>query len=133
MARRDSVNLDRAIRAVIEESIDRQLARLTRGRPLGDELRDLRSALGRIERRLNAGGPRSAAGAAGRGRPGRPPKHTRCTLEGCNNPHYALGLCSKHYQQERRKKPTKKATKATKAGGRRRKAKTRRAAKTSSR
>jgi hypothetical protein len=49
---------------------------------------------------------RSGAGRKGRrkgeGRPGRPALYTHCTVDDCSAEHYALGLCSKHYQQRRR-------------------------------
>ncbi len=101
------VDLEGALRRAIEETVSRQLGRLTRGRPLGDELRDLRGALARLEKRLASSG--GTSGGRGRrpvrtGSPGRPPLHTGCKVEGCGNEHYALGLCSKHYQQERRSK-----------------------------
>jgi len=83
----------------------------------------LGEAIGRgVMRGVNAGlsggiasAPASApaAAAAPRRRPGRPPKaqssvaevpsDRRCTIEGCTNPSRSKGLCSKHYQAERRR------------------------------
>ena len=36
-----------------------------------------------------------------------PPKHKTCTVEGCNEKHYAKGFCQKHYNQSK-KDPTDK-------------------------
>lgn len=103
----DKTSLERALRIVVEETIERHLSRISRGRPFGDELKEVRGTVARIERRLEALGHKVGASprrprAAGTGSPGRPPLHVGCKVEGCDAEHYALGLCSKHYQQARR-------------------------------
>lgn len=116
-ARAEKVSLEHALRVAIEETIEKHLNRLSR-RPLGEELKEVRGAVARIERRLagldaRVGGTRRRGGVR-TGSPGRPPLHTGCKVEGCSNEHYALGLCSKHYQQERRggQPPARKSRKA---------------------
>lgn len=104
--KRDRVSLDNALRDTIEQMVARQL-RLAGGRPLEQELRELRSSVARHERRIESLDAKlgSRPRRTGRtGSPGRPPLHEGCKVEGCTNEHYALGLCSKHYQQERRAK-----------------------------
>ena len=56
-----------------------------------------------------------------RKRPGRKPTHVKCTIRGCNKPHYAKGLCASHYQKQRRdaeagKTATRKKTAKKKRG-----------------
>ncbi len=131
-AKSERISLEHALRAAVEETIEKHLSRLSKGRPLGEELKDVRGAVARIERRLagldsRIGGRRRGAGVR-TGSPGRPPLHEGCKVEGCPNEHYALGLCSKHYQQERRgHSPVRKRragrpkTAAKKARGRRKK------------
>ena len=38
---------------------------------------------------------------------GRPVKHSKCTVDGCTNPHVAKGLCNKHYAQAKRRQGRK--------------------------
>lgn len=45
-----------------------------------------------------------------RKRPGRKPTHVKCTVRGCNKPHYAKGLCASHYQKQRRDAEAAKTT-----------------------
>lgn len=107
----ERVSLEHALRAAIEETIERHLSRLSRGKPLAEELKEFRNTMTRIERRLEGlDGQRSRRRGVRAGSPGRPPLHEGCSVEGCPGEHYALGLCSKHYQQERRGKdePAKK-------------------------
>ncbi len=97
----------RALRGVVDAAVERRLRLLTRGRAVGAELRDLRGALVRLERRCDSLARRIGAGvrrtrSRGVGSPGRPPLHEGCRVEGCRRDHYALGLCSRHYQQYRR-------------------------------
>jgi hypothetical protein len=83
----------------------------------------LGEAIGRgVARGLNVGlggstgaaPPPSAPGESARRR-GRPPKaqavaaDRRCKVEGCTNEVRSKGLCSKHYQAERRRLQTEKA------------------------
>jgi hypothetical protein len=115
----ERVSLEQALRIAVEETIEKHLSRLSKGRPLGEELKEVRGAVARIERRLagldtRIGGRRRTGVRTGS--PGRPPLHTGCKVEGCTNEHYALGLCSKHYQQERRgHPPVRKASARKKA------------------
>lgn len=123
----ETPNLERALRLVVEETIQKHLARLSHGRPIGEELKEVRGTVARIERRLEAlgqkvGGTRRNR-PAGTGSPGRPPLYVGCKVEGCTAEHYALGLCSKHYQQSRRgklqaasKRALGKKSRGTKAG-----------------
>lgn len=81
----------------------------------------LGEALGRgVMRGMNAGlsggAALSSTAVTGRRRPGRPPKaqalgpvpeDRRCKVEGCPNPARSKGLCSKHYQAERRRMQAK--------------------------
>ena len=104
----EKTSLERALRLVVEETIQRHLSRLSHGRPFGEELKEVRGTVARIERRLEAlgqkvGGARRTR-PAGTGSPGRPPLYVGCKVESCPAEHYALGLCSKHYQQSRRGK-----------------------------
>jgi hypothetical protein len=114
--RKDGPGLEAALRVVIEETISRRLERVTRGRPLAEELRDLRDSLARLEKRLATLDGKSGGrgrGPARTGSPGRPPLHTGCKVDGCANEHYALGLCSKHYQQQRRTRIERQAKAAS--------------------
>ncbi|MBP7148309.1 MAG: hypothetical protein KBD01_12245 [Acidobacteria bacterium] len=115
MPRRPSVNLDRALRDAIAEAIDKQLNRFgdAEGRSPLEELRLLKTNLTRLQKKVDslAGQPRKRKG---KGRPGRPPLHEVCTVPGCRNEHYALGLCSKHYQQMRRAKIKDESRKGSK-------------------
>ena len=99
-------SLDRILRTTIAEILEKNAEKFALSRSLESDVRELRAAVSRLERRVAALG-RGGAGRKGRsrqgnGRPGRPPLYTHCTVEGCSAEHYALGLCSKHYQQRRR-------------------------------
>lgn len=98
--------LERTVRGIVTAELEKLLGRGAKLPTLVEEIKELRGALDRLERRFESGG-RKAAPAARRGRkskgsPGRPPLHQGCKKPGCTNEHYALGLCSKHYQQDRR-------------------------------
>ncbi len=108
-SRTSSADLATALRRTLERLVETEIDKHSRNAPLAQELRRLGRAVSRIERRLDALASRVDASrmdrrgaAGGRGRPGRPPTHTSCTLKGCRGAHYARGLCSKHYQQRRR-------------------------------
>ncbi len=70
-------------------------------RRVEEKLRDLERRVGRIARR---------AGTTGKGgKVGRPRKNPlTCTARGCGSPARAKALCSRHYQQRRRKHIRKK-------------------------
>lgn len=109
MAKRDPgrVNLEQAIREIVGKAIDELAPRSERFKTLIEEVRELRAALAALDKRLDRGAtsaPRRAKAGArgGKGRPGRPPIFTACTVPGCPREHYAKGLCSMHYQQWRR-------------------------------
>lgn len=99
------VSLDRLLRDTITEILDRNAEKFALSRSLESDVRELRAAVTRLERRVaalgtgKAGRPRRGTGKS---RPGRPALYTHCTVAGCGDEHYALGLCSKHYQQRRR-------------------------------
>ncbi len=97
-------NLDQLVRQLIIDVLEDHKPRAGHLKNLVDEVRELRRSVNALERRLDSLSGRKAAraGAGGRGRPGRPPIHTVCTVRGCTREHYAKGLCSMHYQQWRR-------------------------------
>jgi hypothetical protein len=120
-------DVEKVLKEFIEQASHRQIVRAFGTSSPAAEIREMRKALTRLERRVEqlgtrvSGRPRRASGS--RRGPGRPATHTVCTVEGCNNPHYAKGLCSRCYQRERRneartstggsKRASKKATKKT--------------------
>lgn len=81
----------------------------------------LGEALGRgVARGINAGlgGLTNGVPAVGQKRRGRPPKYLtagnvpaerRCSESGCQNPARSKGLCSKHYQAQRREEHKKQS------------------------
>ncbi len=77
----------------LERSITRELNRVWK---------ELGKVSGRSGRKAKVG--RKKTGAAKGKRPGRKPKHEKCTIKGCDRPHYAKGLCTRHYQQWRKGK-----------------------------
>ena len=98
-------SLDRILRTTIAEILEKNAEKFALSRSLEADVRDLRAAVSRLERRVAALGRsdgRRKGRNKGEGRPGRPPLYTHCTVDGCSAEHYALGLCSKHYQQRRR-------------------------------
>jgi hypothetical protein len=99
------VSLDRMLRATVAEILEKNAEKFALSRSLESDVRELRAAVSRLERRVASLG-RSGTGRKGRragnGRPGRPALYTHCTVADCGAEHYALGLCSKHYQQRRR-------------------------------
>lgn len=126
MAKRDpgKVNLDVAIRQMVLKSLEELGPRAGKIKTLIDEVRELRRALAALEKRLDQGASRPApvrrrSSAGDKGRPGRPPIFTACTVPGCPRPHYAKGLCSMHYQQWRRTNDWPGAPELDPAGGRR--------------
>lgn len=141
MAGRDEgrKNLDQMVRQLIIDIFEDHKPRAGHVKKLAEEVRELRRTVSALERRLDtlSGRKASRAGGPGRGRPGRPPIHTNCTVRGCAREHYAKGLCSMHYQQWRRTgdwpgpaetDPAKAGSKGRKRGSSRRttKSKTRR-------
>jgi len=108
------VSLDRMLRATIAEILERNAEKFALSRSLESDVRELRAAVSRLERRVAALGKNGAGRKArrkGDGRPGRPALYTHCTVAGCGAEHYALGLCSKHYQQRRRGRAVRAAPK----------------------
>lgn len=71
--------------------------------PLGG-IEGLAATLRELKAAVSRRGTGKGAKRAGKGykRPGRPSIHETCKVAGCGLPHYALALCSKHYQQHRR-------------------------------
>jgi hypothetical protein len=106
-------DIERTFKEFIEQAAQRQIMRAFGTSSPAAELREMRKALTRLERRVDAlttrisGRPPRAPGA--RRGPGRPATHTTCTVPGCDNPHYAKGLCSRCYQRARRTQGRAKA------------------------
>ncbi len=98
------VSLDRMLRVTIAEILQKNAEKFALSRSLESDVRELRAAVSRLERRIAAlgGGTVRKGRKPGQGRPGRPALYTHCTVADCGAEHYALGLCSKHYQQRRR-------------------------------
>lgn len=102
---------DVSVTRVVSTAVQTALQRYAMRGPI-EEVRALRAIVGRLERRVE----RLAADLDGKkrksgpGRPGRPPLHDCCTVKACTEHHYALGLCSKHYQQRRRSKRMRRST-----------------------
>lgn len=102
-AAKPNPTLKRMVSTAVQDTMQRWLLRGP-----AEELRTLRATIGRLERRLErismqiGRRPRGPGG----GKPGRPPLHEVCTVAGCRASHYALGLCSKHYQRRRRVRAT---------------------------
>lgn len=99
------LSFDRMLRDTITEMLERNAAKFALSQSLESDVRELRAAVSRLERRvasLGRGGAVRRGRGKGEGKPGRPPLYTHCTVAGCGVEHYALGLCSKHYQQRRR-------------------------------
>ncbi len=120
------MTVDRLLRATINDILDKNAARFALSRSIEEDLKELRVLVSRLERRLAAlegGGKRRRKRGAGGPGPGRPALYTHCTVPGCGAQHYALGLCSKHYQQKRRRSgepPSARTSKKKKTGARRR-------------
>lgn len=98
-------SFDRMLRDTITEMLERNAAKFALSQSLESDVRELRAAVTRLERRvasLGRGGAARRGREKGAGKPGRPPLYTQCTVAGCGVEHYARGLCSKHYQQRRR-------------------------------
>ena len=105
--------MDRLLQEMINQAVEKQLARILGGSGSIDSIRRAPSTLDRLERRLDTLAAklsgRRPIRKAGTARPGRPPIHTTCTRSGCRGSHYAKGLCSKHYQPRRRPSALRKA------------------------
>ncbi len=117
--------VDGLFRELVGELVDARLRKLDGAEGLARLLRSIERRLDALERKVTrlASGSRSRT-ASGK-KPGRPPLHERCLVEGCGADHYALGLCSRHYQQWRRGRKDlqaivdrAKAAAGKKAGGR---------------
>ncbi len=116
-------DIDRLLKGMIEEAVRAEIGRLFSGKASIEELRRLSGTMDRLEKRVEfvaakLAGRRPDYGS-GKGRPGRPAIHTSCTKPGCKAAHYAKGLCSKHYQQDRRAAAARKAKRANRKKKRR--------------
>lgn len=109
--RPNSPSFERLLHDTIESIVENKLQRTVGGSDALLVLRELRVIVARLERRVDMlsrkvlgsqpAPKRQSRGKRGAG-PGRPVIHETCTRKGCNEPHYAKGLCSKHYQAARR-------------------------------
>lgn len=104
---RSAANLAGTLQDLIEQIVQREVQSSGSGAGVAQEVRALRHAVAKLERRLDSLSRRMPArlrrpAHGDRRGPGRPPTHTKCTVGGCTAPHYARGLCSRHYQRQRR-------------------------------
>ncbi|GEM_PF-5503542 len=97
--------LNASTKSFVDAVADVVLERLTPKVPSREEFRELRKLLREVVRK-------SRSRSAGSGRSvGRPRSNRKCEMAGCDRPHVAQGLCSRHYQAKRRKAETKKSRK----------------------
>ncbi len=81
--------------------------------PSREEFRELKRTVRELQKKLRSrsGGVRKA---------GRPRSNRKCGIAGCNRSHVARGLCSRHYQAQRRDEEAAPARKAAKKKSRKR-------------
>ncbi|MDQ7008567.1 MAG: hypothetical protein Q9Q40_15200 [Acidobacteriota bacterium] len=100
------VSIESVLRGMIHDMLEARLAKTVGDRDALAELRDLKTAVARLEKRLDTlaerAGVRRRRSKSARG-PGRPAIYEKCTVRGCDEDHYAKGMCSKHYQRDRRR------------------------------
>lgn len=110
-SRSKSPSFERLLHDTIDSVVETKLQRTVGGPDAVLILRELRVIVARLERRVDMlsrkvlGSQPAPKRQSRRDRgpgPGRPVMHETCTRRGCNEPHYAKGLCSKHYQAARR-------------------------------
>ena len=103
--RKAPASVESVLRSMVHDMLEARLAKTIGDREALAELRDLKTAVARLEKRLDtiserAGVRRRSKSARG---PGRPAIYEKCTVRGCKEAHYAKGMCSKHYQRDRRR------------------------------
>lgn len=113
----ESLTFQRAVRAAVKTALEKLEVRGP-----SEDIRQLRTAVSRLQKQVDklsdAALPGRRSKARNPGKPGRPPLHLDCTVKGCVEPHYALGLCSRHYQQRRRHTRSRRGAAARRAAAR---------------
>ncbi len=99
---RTTRQIEGSFHGLVAELVDARLQRVDGVDGLLRLLQALQRRVDSLERRLARIGSGGRSGKRSGKRPGRPPLHEACLVEGCGAEHYALGLCSRHYQQWRR-------------------------------
>ena len=95
-----------AVARVVAEKVREDL-------PSREEFRELKKTVRELQKKLRSrsGGFRKA---------GRPRSNRKCEIAGCNLSHVARGLCSRHYQAQRRDEEAAPVRKAAKKKNRKR-------------